>query len=106
MEVDMLGSAIEAFQNMASLERLGFLSFGVLIGLVLGVIPGLGGLVGLSLLLPFTFNMDPFTATGVHDGSSGRGGDLGYDTSRPVRGALGPLGPRQRLRRLSHGAKG
>ena len=47
MEVDMLGSAIEAFQNMASLERLGFLSFGVLIGLVLGVIPGLGGLVGL-----------------------------------------------------------
>ena len=62
MEVDMLGSAIEAFQNMASLERLGFLSFGVLIGLVLGVIPGLGGLVGLSLLLPFTFNMDPFTA--------------------------------------------
>ena len=35
MEVDMLGSAIEAFQNMESLERLGFLSFGVIIGLVL-----------------------------------------------------------------------
>lgn len=62
MEVDMLGSAIVAFNNMMSLERLGFLSFGVLIGLVLGVIPGLGGLVGLSLLLPFTFNMDPYTA--------------------------------------------
>ena len=62
MEVDMLGSAILAFNNMMSLERLGFLSFGVLIGLVLGVIPGLGGLVGLSLLLPFTFNMDPYTA--------------------------------------------
>ena len=58
----MLGNAIQAAQNMASLERLGFLSFGVLIGLVLGVIPGLGGLVGLSLLLPFTFNMDPYTA--------------------------------------------
>ena len=39
-----------------------FSSFGVIIGLVLGVIPGLGGLVGLSLLLPFTFNMDPYTA--------------------------------------------
>lgn len=62
MEVDMLGSAVLAFNNMMSLERLGFLSFGVLIGLVLGVIPGLGGLVGLSLLLPFTFNMDPYTA--------------------------------------------
>ena len=62
MEIDMLGNALQAAQNMASLERLGFLSFGVLIGLVLGVIPGLGGLVGLSLLLPFTFNMDPYTA--------------------------------------------
>lgn len=62
MEVDMLGSAGLAFQNMMNLERLGFLSFGVVIGLVLGVIPGLGGLVGLSLLLPFTFNMDPYTA--------------------------------------------
>ena len=60
MEADMLGSAILAFQNMASLERLGFLAFGVLIGLVLGVIPGLGGLVGLSLLLPFTFNGFPY----------------------------------------------
>lgn len=62
MEADMLGSAVLAFQNMANIERLGFLFFGVLIGLVLGVIPGLGGLVGLSLLLPFTFNMDPYTA--------------------------------------------
>ena len=62
MEFDMLGNAIQAAQNMASFERLGFLSFGVLIGLILGVIPGLGGLVGLSLLLPFTFNMDPYTA--------------------------------------------
>lgn len=62
MEYDMLGNAIEAFHNMINLERMGFLTFGVLIGLVLGVIPGLGGLVGLSLLLPFTFNMDPLTA--------------------------------------------
>ena len=62
MEVDLFGSVILAFQNIVSLERLGFLSFGVLIGLMLGVIPGLGGLVGLSLLLPFTFSMDPYTA--------------------------------------------
>ncbi len=39
-----------------------FLGLGVIIGLVLGVIPGLGGLVGLSLLLPFTYNMDAYTA--------------------------------------------
>lgn len=62
MEVDMLGMAIKAAQIMADPTRLAFLTLGVLIGLVLGVIPGLGGLVGLSLLLPFTFNMDPYTA--------------------------------------------
>ncbi len=42
--------------------RLVFLASGVLMGLVLGIIPGLGGLVGLSILLPFTFALDPFTA--------------------------------------------
>lgn len=62
MEADMLGMAVKAAIIMADPVRLGFLFFGVIIGLVLGVIPGLGGLVGLSLLLPFTFNMDPYTA--------------------------------------------
>lgn len=62
MEIDMLGMALKAAEIMADPTRLSFLALGVLIGLVLGVIPGLGGLVGLSLLLPFTFNMDPYTA--------------------------------------------
>ncbi|WP_238381055.1 tripartite tricarboxylate transporter permease [Alkalilacustris brevis] len=42
--------------------RLAFVVLGTLLGLMVGVIPGIGGLVGLSLLLPFTFAMDPFTA--------------------------------------------
>ena len=62
MEADMLGMAIKAAEIMVDPTRLGFLALGVVIGLILGVIPGLGGLVGLSLLLPFTFNMDPYTA--------------------------------------------
>jgi TctA family transporter len=62
MEVDMLGMALKAAEIMADPTRLAFLALGVIIGLVLGVIPGLGGLVGLSLLLPFTFNLDPYTA--------------------------------------------
>ena len=62
MEADMLGMAVKAATIMVDPERIGFLALGVLIGLVLGVIPGLGGLVGLSLLLPFTFDMDPYTA--------------------------------------------
>ncbi len=58
----MLGMALKAAVIMSDPLRLSFLGLGVVIGLVLGVIPGLGGLVGLSLLLPFTFDMDPFTA--------------------------------------------
>ncbi len=62
MEVGMMDMAIKAAVALSDPLRLSFLFLGVIIGLVLGVIPGLGGLVGLSLLLPFTFNMDPYTA--------------------------------------------
>ena len=31
-------------------------------GLVLGILPGIGGLAGTALLLPFTFGMDPIAA--------------------------------------------
>ena len=36
-----------------------FLIIGVLLGLSVGVFPGLGGIAGLSLVLPFMFGMDP-----------------------------------------------
>lgn len=58
----MLEAAITAWQNLMDLERMGFLVAGVLMGLSLGAIPGLGGLVGLAILLPFTFNMDQYAA--------------------------------------------
>lgn len=58
----MLDMAINAAIALSDPLRISFLGLGVLIGLTLGVIPGLGGLVGLSLLLPFTFEMDPYTA--------------------------------------------
>ncbi|MEM9843340.1 MAG: tripartite tricarboxylate transporter permease [Pseudomonadota bacterium] len=38
---------------------LGYLVLGVAMGLAIGVFPGLGGIAGLSLLLPFMFGMDP-----------------------------------------------
>jgi len=38
---------------------LGYLSLGVLLGLCVGVFPGLGGIAGLSLVLPFMFGMEP-----------------------------------------------
>lgn len=38
---------------------LGYLVMGVVMGLAIGVFPGLGGIAGLSLLLPFMFGMEP-----------------------------------------------
>ena len=60
--VSLLAAAGKALTILFTWERLGFLALGVIIGLIVGVIPGLGGLVGLSLLLPFTFDMNAYTA--------------------------------------------
>lgn len=62
METDLLAMAAKAIVIMSDPARLMFLALGVIIGLGLGVIPGLGGIVGMALLLPFTFAMDPFSA--------------------------------------------
>jgi TctA family transporter len=45
-----------------SWPALGYLMLGVLMGMCVGAVPGLGGAVGLALLLPFTFGMDPVPA--------------------------------------------
>ena len=58
----MIESGLEALTHFTELKILLFLTFGVVIGLVLGVIPGLGGLTGLSLLLPLAFTMDPIVS--------------------------------------------
>jgi len=39
-----------------------FLFTGVVLGLLVGILPGLGGIAGLSVLLPFVFGMDPSDA--------------------------------------------
>lgn len=50
---------IDAFARIFQPEQLGFLVVGVLLGLAVGVFPGLGGIAGLSLVLPFIFGLDP-----------------------------------------------
>ena len=62
MEVDMLSAAGRALLIILDPERLMFLSLGCIMGLVLGIIPGIGGVAGTALLLPFTFDMDPYSA--------------------------------------------
>jgi TctA family transporter len=62
METNMLDAASVAFVTLMDPWRLFLLSAGVVMGLVLGILPGIGGLAGTALLLPFTFNMDPYAA--------------------------------------------
>ena len=45
--------------------RLGWLVVGSLVGLTVGLLPGLGGIVGMSVLLPFVFGMDPYSGTAL-----------------------------------------
>src|SRR5258706_5869937 len=42
--------------------RMGILILGVLIGLAIGLLPGLNGIVGMAMLIPFTYNMDHYSA--------------------------------------------
>jgi TctA family transporter len=58
----MLTAGGEALLIILDPYRLMFLSIGCVLGLVLGILPGIGGLAGTAMLLPFTFSMDPYTA--------------------------------------------
>lgn len=58
----MLDALIEAFSTLLHAHHMAFLVVGVLMGLVVGIFPGLGGIVGLSLLIPFLHGMDPVSA--------------------------------------------
>jgi putative tricarboxylic transport membrane protein len=62
MPVDMASMAWHALTLLLEPARLGILVIGVLIGLAIGVLPGLNGIVGMAMLIPFTYNMDQHTA--------------------------------------------
>ncbi len=61
--MDIFATALPALGEALYLifqpQQLMFLVVGVLLGLSVGVFPGLGGIAGLSLVLPFIFGMDP-----------------------------------------------
>ncbi len=56
---DALPALSSAWGQILQPMVLGYLVLGVCMGLTIGVFPGLGGIAGLSLLLPFMFGMDP-----------------------------------------------
>lgn len=59
MPLDFVFSAL---MTLLSFEHFLFLCLGVFLGLTVGLLPGLGGVAGLSIVLPFTFGMEPSLA--------------------------------------------
>lgn len=55
MQADLL----QALSTLWSVQHLLFLLGGTLLGLVVGILPGLGGIAALSVLLPFVYGGDP-----------------------------------------------
>ncbi|WP_164736682.1 tripartite tricarboxylate transporter permease [Pararhodobacter zhoushanensis] len=58
----MIDSILAGFALIAQWPTPLYLVAGVLIGIWLGAVPGLGGVTGLVLVLPFTFSMEPAPA--------------------------------------------
>jgi TctA family transporter len=58
----MEDAIVSALVTLLSPQHVIYLCFGVFLGLVVGILPGLGGTAGLALLLPFVFTMDPTNA--------------------------------------------
>lgn len=58
----MLDAFLTALQTVMTGTHLLYLMGGVSLGLAIGIFPGLGGIAGLSLLLPFLYGMEPTAA--------------------------------------------
>jgi len=53
---------ISALTNILTLQHIGYMMIGVIVGLMIGIFPGLGGIAGLSLMIPFLYGMDTTSA--------------------------------------------
>src|SRR5688572_25965439 len=55
----MIGEFLQALVTLLSFQHLAYLLVGTTLGLMIGILPGLGGTAMLSLMLPFVFGKDP-----------------------------------------------
>ena len=60
-----------AFVKAFAFQNLIYICLGTVIGLLFGCLPGLSSVVGLSLLLPLTFGMDPMSGMFLYAGVMG-----------------------------------
>jgi len=63
--VDLLNDAIAAFALLLDPSRVLWLLGGILLGMIVGLLPGLGGIVGMTLMFPFIYGMDPYAGVAL-----------------------------------------
>jgi len=74
VDIPVWSNLLHGFGIVFSFQNLSWLFVGVVLGTIVGVMPGLGSLSTMAILLPITFGMDPVAAVimlvGIHYGSS------------------------------------
>ena len=60
--MEELTNLAHGFAVALTLPNLGFMLIGITLGVLIGVLPGLGGANGIAILLPLTFSMNPTSA--------------------------------------------
>ncbi len=58
----MLEALGTALVNLLAVKHLAYMTLGISVGLMVGILPGLGGIAGMSLLIPFIYGMDQVSA--------------------------------------------
>jgi TctA family transporter len=58
----LLDNALNALAVVLDPARFAIIFLGIILGLIIGILPGIGGLAGMALLIPFTHAMDAHTA--------------------------------------------
>ena len=58
----MFDAVLDGLWLVVAWPAMGYMFLGLAIGMYFGAVPGLGGLIGLAILLPFTFDMAPSVA--------------------------------------------
>ncbi|HSV25887.1 MAG TPA: tripartite tricarboxylate transporter permease, partial [Xanthobacteraceae bacterium] len=53
---------LQGFLTLMTVQKLALMMVGLILGVFVGVLPGLGGPNGVAILLPLTFSMDPTSA--------------------------------------------
>src|ERR1700749_4410041 len=67
----MLAVWLDGFTSLLHFREILFLAAGMVLGLVFGAIPGLGGTTALALLMPLTYGLEPITALALSGGVMG-----------------------------------